>query len=58
MSKEYKPKPNDTSRCVICGERIGGSDYLGGRVKHGGTRFVHKDCWEREQAERARRTNR
>ena len=52
MDKITTPPPR--AFCEICGERIAGQAHHGGRVKHGGTRYVHKECWEREQAELAR----
>ena len=55
MSGEYKPRPT-WKRCIICGEYLSGEgELVGGKVKRGGTRCAHKSCWDREQAENARR---
>lgn len=52
---DYKVKPT-WRRCIICGETIeDGRGIVGGKVKRGGTRCAHKECWEKEQAEYERR---
>jgi hypothetical protein len=53
---EYKVKPIRFKRCIICFEKVTEDDELvGGKMKRGGTRCAHRSCWEREQAENARR---
>lgn len=48
--KELKP----TWRiCVICGEKLEkGQPLVGGKVKGGGVRCAHRECYQKEQAER------
>ena len=58
MNEKNTPKPSPSERCIICGALIGSEPYHGGTVKRGGKRFVHLDCWEREQEENAGRSNR
>lgn len=56
MSEEYKVKPTRFKRCIICGEKVTADpELVGGKMKRGGTRCAHKACWDKEQAENARR---
>ena len=50
---DYNIRPT-WRRCIICDEPVtDGRELVGGQMRRGGTRCVHKACWEREQAERA-----
>lgn len=55
MSNEYNPKPRKMKRCIICGELVNDANVQGCQRKRGGKIVAHADCWEKEQAERARR---
>ena len=52
-------KPKRSDRCIICGEIFFNYDkWVGGSCKGGGTRFAHKTCWDREQAENGKKVKR
>lgn len=59
MSEEYVVKPTRWKHCIICGESLyDGREIIGGKMKRGGTRCAHKDCWDREQADLAKEAKR
>lgn len=56
MEKIFKPsiRPYSSPHCPICGQEVFGfQDYLVSRMKRGKDSYVHTECWEKEQAERA-----
>lgn len=54
-STEYNPKPTKWTRCIICGEPVNDESVQGCQRRKGGKIVAHSTCWEKEQAERARR---
>ena len=55
MSGDFKPTPHWWwERCPICDQPVTANQaYIAGRMRRGGTQFVHLTCWKKEQAELA-----
>ena len=47
----YIPKPQNFTRCIICGEEAANDLIIGGKRAKGGTACAHLSCWEKEQSE-------
>lgn len=58
MDAIFKPyiRPYSCPHCPICGQEVLSSEeYLVSRMKKGRDSYIHTKCWEKEQAELARR---
>lgn len=48
----YNPKPQNNTRCIICGEKVANDLIVGCQMVKGGKVCAHVSCWEKEQSER------
>lgn len=50
----WKPKLPEWSdaRCIICGEKINGPEYIASKPRKGPIIYAHTHCYEKEQEDR------